>query len=205
MKILIVAATSFEIQPLLNAQTLPYPIDTLITGVGMTQTAYTLGKHLALNSYDLIINLGIAGSFDRNLKIGEVVEVTEDRFAELGAEDGESFLSIEDLGFGVSVFRPIPFDNPPFYPPLLKKVNAITVNKVHGHEPNIAKLKNQHPDVDLESMEGAAVFLAANGQQIPSIQIRAISNYVEQRNRESWDIPLAIKNLNTVVLEWLSP
>ena len=131
MKILIVAATSFEIEPLLNAQTLPYPIDTLITGVGMTQTAYTLGKHLALNSYDLIINLGIAGSFDRNLKIGEVVEVTEDRFAELGAEDGESFLSIEDLGFGVSVFRPIPFDNPPFYPPLLKKVNAITVNQIN--------------------------------------------------------------------------
>src|ERR1700739_4574487 len=57
-------------------------ISTLITGVGMVATAYSLGKHLATNQYDLAINLGIAGSFDRDIALGEPVEIIEDRFSE---------------------------------------------------------------------------------------------------------------------------
>jgi futalosine hydrolase len=48
-------------------------------------------------------------------------------------------------------------------------------------------------------MEGAAVFYVAQQEKIPALQIRAISNLVEKRNKDNWDIPLAIKNLN----EWL--
>jgi len=205
MKTLIVAATAFEIQPLLDSKIKNFSLDTLITGVGMTRTAYMLGQHLAIQSYDLIINAGIAGSFDRNLMIGEVVEVVEDRFSELGAEDGDSFLTIDDLGFGNSIYQALqPKGSAPHWLDL-KKVCAITVNSVHGQDASIARLKARLPEVTVESMEGAAVFLAANERQIPALQIRAISNYVERRDRESWDIPLAIKNLNDVLLERLSP
>ena len=65
----------------------------------MTATAFALGRELATNQYDLAINLGIAGSFDRNIALGEVVEVTDDRFSELGAEDDEAFLTIDEAGF----------------------------------------------------------------------------------------------------------
>jgi futalosine hydrolase len=69
------------------------------------------------------------------------------------------------------------------------------VNKVHGAEMSIsataAKLNPQ-----LESMEGAAFFYACSQFSLPSIQIRAVSNYVERRNRDQWNIPLAIDNLN---------
>ena len=65
----------------------------------MVATAFALGKHLAINQYDLAINLGIAGSFDRNIALGEVVEITEDTFAELGAEDDEDFITDRKNGF----------------------------------------------------------------------------------------------------------
>jgi futalosine hydrolase len=38
---------------------------------------------------------------------------------------------------------------------------------------------------------------------VPCIQIRAVSNYVEKRNRDGWNIGLAIKNLNTFAIEFL--
>jgi futalosine hydrolase len=38
---------------------------------------------------------------------------------------------------------------------------------------------------------------------VPCIQIRAVSNYVERRNRDNWQIGLAIKNLNIFALEFL--
>jgi futalosine hydrolase len=169
----------------------------------MVATAFELGKHLVTNSYDLVINLGIAGSFDRNLAIGQVLHITDDSFADLGAEDGDQFLSIDDLGFGQSVYKPLDFG---FKLPILNELNqvsSITVNRVHGSDGSIAKtLTRLSPK--LESMEGAAVFYACNQVQIPALQIRSVSNYVERRNRENWNIDLAIKNLNDYFLRLLN-
>ncbi|OKS88600.1 futalosine hydrolase [Mucilaginibacter polytrichastri] len=166
-------------------------IEILITGVGMVATAYALGTHLAVNKYDLVINLGIAGSFDRNIVLGEVVEIIEDTFSELGAEDDGRFLSLTNLGFGEITYKPNghPFLN-------IKQVKAITVNKVHGNEASIEKIA-ERLNPQLESMEGAAVFYACRQAGIACVQIRAVSNYVEKRNRDAWKIGLAVKNLNT--------
>ncbi|MGI4021640.1 MAG: futalosine hydrolase [Janthinobacterium lividum] len=198
MKILLVAATQPEIQPLLDHFGEEKPFDILITGVGMVATAFALGEHFARKKYDLAINLGIAGSFDRTLNLGEVVEIEEDNLSELGAEDGNQFIPIEDLGFGESKFQPI-------NPMLLlstKKVRAITVNTVHGEEKSIQKI-TARLNPQLESMEGAAFFYACKNSMVPSIQIRSVSNYVEKRNRENWKIGLAVKNLNDFAIELL--
>src|ERR1700744_6481296 len=153
MRILVVAATSFEVEGLKSeVGSLKSEVEFLITGVGMVATAFELGKHLVLNQYDLVINLGIAGSFDRNIALGEVVEVLEDHLSELGAEDDEAFLPIETLGFGESICktdtRLSSYSNQQ-----LKQVTAITVNTVHGHEPSIRKLIGRTRP-QLESMEG---------------------------------------------------
>ena len=100
MKILIVSATEFEIAPMLehmdnihraggpiiNCTYKNLEIDLLVTGVGMVSTAYYSGKILN-DSYDVAFNVGICGSFNSNLEIGTVVNVYEDCFSELGAED----------------------------------------------------------------------------------------------------------------------
>src|SRR5437588_5970381 len=105
MRILVVAATSFEVESLKskvlsqNQETRikNQEIEFLVTGVGMVATAFALGKHLAVNSHDLVLNLGIAGSFNRDIAIGEVVEIVEDHFSELGADDDEEFLTIDEM------------------------------------------------------------------------------------------------------------
>jgi futalosine hydrolase len=218
MRILIVAATQGEIEPLFGVGSKPEsdnlkPEDglgfqtndlrLLVTGVGMVATAFALGRHLATTQYDLAINLGIAGSFNHNLNLGEVVEVTTDVLAELGAEDDEDFLPIEQLGFGESVFSAsatlggiLRQNNITAQELLLKHVTGITVNTVHGNEQAISKITNRL-DVQVESMEGAAFFYACRKAGVPCLQIRAVSNYVEKRNKDSWQIGLAIKNLNT--------
>ena len=208
MKILLVAATRAEIALLAThfqlsggdfVQTKDF--DLLITGVGMTATAYALGKHLSVN-YKLVLNLGIAGSFNTALPPGSVVNVVTDEFAELGAEDGEDFLSIDQLGFGKAKYSA---KNNLLHSDLemLPKVHGITVNRVHGHKNSITGII-AHFNPEVESMEGAAVLYCCEKEDLPCLQVRSISNYVEPRDKERWQTGLAIKNLNEWAIGFLT-
>lgn len=212
MKILFVAATEFEVENLMlkvksqnstsNFEQSTSNVKLLITGVGMVATAYALGCELAKNQYDLAINVGIAGSFDRNIALGEIVEITEDTLAELGAEDDDTFIPIADMGFGESLFKATKPLNEIYRDAIVKQATAITVNAVHGNEASIIKLKGRlNPQI--ESMEGAAFFYACRKAGVPCMQIRAVSNYIEKRNRDAWRLGLAVKNLNTFAAEFI--
>ena len=77
----------------------------------------------------------------------------------------------------------------------MSQAKGITVNTIHGNKNSIYNIqKRLHPDV--ESMEGAACMMVCNKLGFEFFQIRAISNYVEERAKEKWNIGLAIKNLN---------
>lgn len=213
MRILIVAATEPEIAPARdyytrNAST-KFNVDFLLTGVGMTATAYSLTKKLSRQKYDLAINAGVAGSFRPEIHPGDVVNVVSDSFADLGAEDGDKFLSVFDLHLQSKDGFPfwngkIKNDHAERYvvPGNLKSVKAITVNKVHGNSESINKIFVKfHPDI--ETMEGAAFFYVCTMEKIPFLQFRAISNMVEARNRGAWKMELAIENLSTVLRRFL--
>lgn len=221
MLLTFVAATPFEIAPLIahlenNFEAKSEFIFTkgklevhfLITGIGMTATAYSLGKYLAHQPSNLLINLGIAGAYNKDLKIGEVVNIISDRFGDLGAEDADgSFLDMEALGLQKA--NDFPFQNSVLYNlesatnDFLPKANSLTVNKVNGHKAHIEQVKKQY-SVDIESMEGAAFFYACLVEKKSFLQIRSISNYVESRNKDNWNIPLAIDKLNEVAISMLS-
>jgi futalosine hydrolase len=212
MKILLVSATKFEIFPVLkelkkvsatrvltHCRFGKHTVDVLITGVGMTATAFQLGKILN-KKYDLAINAGVAGSFKKNIQPGEVVNVTNDCFADLGAEDGERFLTLKEMGLDEVISKKIKAKSLKSLS-VLKKVKGISVNTVHGNAVSIRKVvKKFNPDI--ESMEGAAFFFACGQAKVSCVQVRAISNYVERRNKKNWKLVLAIKNLN-VFLEIL--
>ncbi|PJA07907.1 MAG: futalosine hydrolase [Flavobacteriales bacterium CG_4_10_14_0_2_um_filter_32_8] len=224
MKILIVSATYLEIEPLLlqfrleqevNQKLKSYSyknhqIDVLIPGVGMTCTAYWLGKTLATQLYDIALNFGLAGSFDEKITIGDVVHVTSDQISELGAEDGESFLSLIDMDLindedysltHTKMENSILPKNTVINQ--LKKVSGITVNTTHGAQISIQKIKKLFAP-QIESMEGAAFLYACLLEGISCAQIRVISNKVEKRNKENWNIPLAVKNLCSTALQILN-
>ena len=185
MNVLIVAATKPEI---ISERISDLPI--LITGMGMVNTAINLTKELNENNYDLVINMGVSGSFSDEIKIGDVVEVIEDCFSEIGFEYGESFSEFSN--FDIKTIYKVEGRTS------LRKVKGITVNTVHGNEDSIHNIiERLHPDI--ESMEGAAVFKVCEEIKVPCIQIRSISNKIERRNKENWDLDLSISNLNTEV------
>ncbi|BDS10169.1 futalosine hydrolase [Aureispira anguillae] len=217
MKLLLVSATEFEIMPLLtylntnfknkeNRRFFSKEIDIhiLVAGVGPIHTTFALATVLAQHQFDLVLNLGIAGAFNRALAIGQVLQVINDRFADVGVEEANgAFTDLFELQ--LVDWNEAPYINGKLYAPntenkFLPQATAITVNKVHGSAESIQKIEAKYP-ADLESMEGAAVFYACLQHQIDCLQIRSISNYVEPRNKDNWDIPLAIDNLNKVAIE----
>ncbi|MBX3164348.1 MAG: futalosine hydrolase [Bacteroidetes bacterium] len=203
MKLLLVSATPFEIEPctafLKNFKTENVSVKICITGVGMVNTAFELGK-LHHEKFDLVINAGIAGSFNKH-NIGDVVQVNEDCFSEMGAEDGGKFLSIDELGFAAQCVKlNSVFEND--FTKQIKTAKGITVNTVHGNEQSIASAVKKH-NPDIETMESAAFIHAANANNWKALQLRAVSNQVEKRNKGNWNIPLAIKNLNETLIELL--
>ena len=190
MNVLIVAATRSEIT---SDKIIDLPV--LITGVGMINTAIGLTKELNNNDYDLVINIGIAGCFSNEIKIGDVVEVIEDCFSEIGFEDGEYLSEFSD--FDIKTKYKVKGKTS------LRKVKGITVNTVHGNTNSVHNIiERLHPDI--ESMEGATVFKVCEEMEVSCIQIRSISNKVEKRNKENWNLDLAILNLNIEVEKIIS-
>lgn len=173
----------------------------LISGVGSPSTLYQLSNILAKNSFDRIIQVGVAGSYNSDIKPGTLVEVSQDCFADLGIDDRGRFTSIFDAG--LSDPNQGPFENGLLINPNqnvtgLRMAKAVTVNTSSGS----TGLINQRVitfQADIESMEGAAAFFVGFQLNIPVLQIRSISNFVEPRNRDAWELDLAIENLN----KWL--
>lgn len=215
MKIWVVSATVLEIELARKAfyekefET-NHQIEWIVGGVGIVPTIFELMNRLSAEKPDLVINVGIAGSIHKDLHLGETVWVTREEFYHWGAEDQHRFIDVFALGFvdrnqkpfldgriyGSSVYDFSPFIS-------LKQVNGITVQKVHGNELSINELKLNCTDIDVESMEGAAVFYVAKMLDIPVLQLRSISNYVELRNRSNWKIQEAIENLNHHLIRFL--
>lgn len=212
--ILIVSATRMEVEPLMKQYGIVankkegfyaapnHPIAVLITGVGMVNTAYYLGTY-SQHSFDYFLNMGIAGAFNRNCKLGEVVLVKEDTFSEMGAENGNEFIPYGEMSLGGTNRYVDKSEINSALLSSLRKVKAITVNTVHGNEATINKVMDLfHPDI--ESMEGAAFFRAFVDLQANVFQIRAVSNYVEKRDTDKWNIPLAVKNLNDFAIAFVN-
>ncbi len=193
-KILLVSATQAELPRMHHED-----VESLVTGVGMVTTAYSLTRKLSEVKYDFVIDLGIAGSFNSSFGIGSVVQVVSDRIVELGVEDNGRFIPADEMNLvrteDVCFQTSIRVNS-------LPEVRGITVNRVHGSVDSIESVVSQF-NPDIESMEGAAVAYVCKQFDIPWVQIRGISNLVEPRKRDAWDIPMAIQNLHSEVLKYI--
>lgn len=222
MHILLVTATPFEIAPL-RAQLTPLDpseqtglprfrsgaliVEILTTGVGLPLTAFALGSVLARQKYDLALQAGVAGALDPELAMTQVVGVGSERFADLGVEEADGrFTSVFELGL-------IGADESPFHegrlwintPPTgdWPLVHAISVNRVHGYGPSIVQLRKREAKAQIETMEGAAFFYACLRYGQPFQALRSISNEVEPRQREKWQLAEAIQTLNVALRQLL--
>lgn len=234
MKILIVSATIQEIVETLSFFEIEAKnnkkfyhkdlgedsLSILIVGVGSYSMIYNLATHLEKYEYDLIINAGIAGTYKKSLKNGDVVIVEKEYIGDLGIDDNGKFVSLwdkDDFFFEKDkIFYTDKNDAGALLNPYfeiferfkdLKRVKSVSLNTVSGSEKSILKLKEKF-NADIENMEGAAFFYVCLKKQVKFVEIRAISNYVEPRNKESWQIMTAITELNTtmriIILDYLN-
>ncbi len=202
MNTLIISATEFEINRLRKKN---INIDVLITGIGLPFALYHIQKKLMDNTYDLVLQTGIAGAFTNEFRLGETVLVKQDTFGDIGFEENSTFTPI----FETELFNKneFPFkdgwlqnNNKILQQSQLELVKAITVNKVTDN----TILKKQlitlfNPEI--ETMEGAALHYVCLQQNIPFLQIRSLSNYVGERDKTKWKMDLAIENLNVAVIK----
>ena len=220
LRILLVAATKDEAAVLLKIKGLSpsgdgfsfgdIQFDLLVPGVGSIATSWALIKWFSANPKpDLALNFGIAGSYRDYIKTGDVVVPVSDCFADAGIETGTGFMTLSEAGL----------EDPDSYPfkagrivaenryidlslRYLKPVNAITVNTATGSAFSIEKLfKKFNPDI--ETLEGATFFYICSEEKIPFLAIRSISNRVEPRNKDNWNIKLALDNLSEKIKEFI--
>ena len=202
MRILLVAATTFEIDYFLkNSKN----VEVLICGVGIPETMYALTKKMLQENYDLVIQAGIAGTFSKKIKKGEVVLVKQDAFADVGVEEKGVFKTIFQLGF--SDENKFPFSNgwlvnhhEILQTTPLKVISAVTVNRLSDRKKQTLQLLKVF-NADIETMEGAALHYICMQMNVPFLQMRSISNKVGDRNKNKWKIKEAVKNLNTELIK----
>lgn len=173
----------------------------LIAGIGTVPVMYNLTKHFAANRYERVIHCGIAGSYVLPLQPVEVVQVVRDTFVDVGIDHGGIFRWV----FHENLWKPDekPFRNGWMEVPedrtlKLEAVTGITVDLVTAGPERKARLADKF-NPQIESMEGAAVFYVCKMEDIPVIQIRAISNFVGVRDRDSWKTDEAIEALTSVI------
>lgn len=211
MNILLAAATKKEVENIMLQQRDDtfhcgqHSVKILITGVGMPITLFQLTHYCDLHKVDMILQAGIAGSFQTETPLGMTYAIENEYFGDLGVEENTHFFDLFDKNFLEPDQKP--FTNKALRNPSvhdlnkiqLPIVNAITVNEISTRPERISQLKEKYQPT-LESMEGAALHLTALQLNIAFLQIRAVSNYVGERDKSKWNIPSAIENLNNKTL-----
>jgi futalosine hydrolase len=201
MGILLVAATKMEIEPFLRQK---INAEVLITGIGIAPAVFHLTRKLSANKYDCVIQAGIAGAFVPEFSLGDVFLIKSDAFADSGIEENGTFQTLFEAGF-------LPKNEYPYadgmlvnHNPLLEDhdlplARAVTVHQITS-DPRRNQWVQSRFSAELESMEGAAFHYVCLQQRIDFLQVRAISNFVGERNKEKWEMENAVENLNRSLL-----
>ncbi|HJS55720.1 MAG TPA: hypothetical protein VJ765_14295, partial [Chitinophagaceae bacterium] len=140
--ILVVAATAKEINPFIELTRTGglNNVDILISGIGLTASTYHLVKQLALKKYGLVIQAGVAGSFDLSIQLGLVVAVKQDVIADQSVVELQRLKTLFEL-------KLVPQDQYPYkkgwlknpHEEVLKKTKLKTVKGISVNQISTSK------------------------------------------------------------------
>lgn len=203
MKIVVVFPSALEAQ---HFESLHPNVDVLVSGIGGFSTMYSLTKYCVTNKPDFVIHGGICGSFDNTLQLGEVVNVMIDNFADFGVFEQNKWKTGFEMGLLSS--HKVPFVEGQLVAPNndvsdFPKVVGVTSQTITSNNERKSFLLNAFQP-SIESMEGAYVHYVCIKENIPFIHLRAISNYVGERDKSKWQIKLAINNLHSNIHDVIS-
>ena len=213
MQILVIAAKEVEIKPSVEFMAAHYPtaahIHYAYTDVGLTAATFSITRLALTQAPDLIIQAGIAGSFETGYKPGEVVLIDAEQLADLGVLENAHWKNIFDLQLtdeNQAPYKkgllPNPYINH-FNFLGIRKVAGISVNTISTDTATIERMQQSSPAPVIESMEGAALHFVGRQLQIPFVQLRSMSNQVGERDKSHWHFTQAIQSLNAKLIELL--
>ena len=179
------------------------------TGIGMLSSGVILTQLANTHQPDLIIQMGIAGSYIKTEPLGKVWVVASETIADLGVREKGVFKDLFEsqlLKDNEAPFKKRKLRNPNIKTFNVLKTNtaaAVTINEITTAPKRIKEIIDAHTPV-LESMEGAALHYVGSITNTPLIQIRAVSNYVGERNKSKWKLKESIEQLEAYVLTYLA-
>lgn len=178
------------------------------SGIGILSSCFSISKLIYEKQPDLIIQAGIAGSFGNEISLSKVVAVKEEIPADIGVEENGQFKDLFDLRlqnentFPFSGKRLINTEIDKLNYLGLDKVTGITINEITTRPARIAQYKAEY-NPTIESMEGASLHYCCLLTSTSFIQIRAVSNYVGERDKSKWELKNTLKNLSNTVLLYI--
>ena len=217
MYILLVSATKNEINTTIDwlssneGMVNGNEIEVLLTGVGSAMASYALAKQIQWRSPEIVIQAGIGGSFSTEFPPESVAFISEEVFADLGAFQNGEFTDIFDLGLADETEEPftnrllVNLRTEPWIKYGLPFVRGATINCITSTPEQAEWIKDKYKPV-IESMEGAALHYTCLMENIPFIQLRAVSNFVGERDKNKWKMKEAIAILNEKlrrILGWM--
>ena len=171
--VLVVAATELEIPGIAD-------VPTLVCGIGPVEAALATARALAEQKHDAVLHVGVAGA--RSLEPRALVIGSESLYCDV--IDPESVLPrverVEpDAALVAAARRALPGAH---------VLPIATAGRVGGGT-----------QCDVEAMEGFGVLRAASLAGVPAVEIRAISNDVDERDRARWRLDEALAALHDAI------
>ncbi|MCX8472216.1 MAG: hypothetical protein ORN85_01065 [Sediminibacterium sp.] len=209
MSILITVPSPLEFEKL-HINNIPN-IQYLVSGVGNLATFAAISNYFFHHpKIDLIVQVGVAGSFEKSSQIGDVLFVQQDVQADLGKmHPTKGWIDIFDFGFdlGFPAFYTSPFLENPYLQDFqnlkLPVKKAVTVQQRHTDSRILERLSVTY-QAQICSMEGFAVHFFGHLHKIPFIQMRAISNDVSEIELNKTHIEHSLQQLKLTLHQFIS-
>ena len=178
-----------------------------VTGMGKVNAAMSATALLERFDPELLINTGCAGAYgESDLAVGDLAMASTEVMGDEGVLAPDGWHSLEYIGIpslerkGEAWFNSFPLtrwalDKAAFVAasagiPLSQGV-FVTVSTVSGTLGRGEELSGRFGGI-CENMEGGAVAQAALLYGVDCMELRGVSNRVEDRDPARWDIPLAV-------------
>ena len=205
--LLVAVATEQEIEPLQQSYANQTGLKLLVTGVGPVVAAANLGSYLAGHAamVDGVLNVGVAGAYvDSGLNLLDICLARQEIVGDFGICMHDKILDF-DPGT-IPPNRTIALENV-----LSEKIagilrnnsiaykaaNFVTVSCCSGTRTRGDFLRKKFA-AGCENMEGAGVAMVCNNFNIPCVELRCVSNTVEDRNMDTWLLDEAIGKISRV-------
>ena len=188
------------------------------TGIGKVNAASAVTAVLEHYESELLINTGCAGAYaGGGLAVGDLAMATVEVFGDEGVIAPDGWHSMEEIGIptlsrkGNDYYNHFPMTRWAIDKaghvaerngtPLHQGV-FVTLSTASGTSDRGAELFQRFGAV-CENMEGAAVAQVAAFYGVDCMEVRGVSNLVEDRDLSRWDIPLAVERAQKFVMDFI--